>query len=96
MSCVSSFRSKSCEDFAIDVKDLDSMIVGIAHDDSIGVTDGDVMRVFKITGFATHHAKLPNKRPISLENLEIINAFISNFVLENFLYKSKYWVATDQ
>ena len=70
LACVCPFGAKSCEDFAIDVKDLYAMIVRVTDDNSVGITHSDIVGMLKITRFATHDSKLANKWAIGLENLE--------------------------
>ena len=70
MSCVCPFGAKSCEDLAIDVKNLYAMIVRVANDNSVGIAHSDVVGMLKITRFATHDSKLADKWAIGLENLE--------------------------
>ena len=61
LACVCSLGAKSCEDFAIHVKDLYAMIVRVTDDNSVGIAHSDIVGMLKITRFATHDSKLANK-----------------------------------
>lgn len=57
------------QDLAVDVEDLDAVVVGVGHDDAILVAHCDVMGMFQVAGFAPHDPKLANECTIRLENL---------------------------
>lgn len=64
MSGIGAFRTESSENFAVDVENLYAVIVGVADNDSIGVTDGNVVWMLQITRFAAHDSEFTDKRAV--------------------------------
>lgn len=80
LSGIGAFRTESSENFAVDVENLYAVIVGVADNDSIGVTDGNVVWMLQITRFAAHDSEFTDKRAVWLENLVLkINPIKSYF-----------------
>jgi len=69
LSFVCAFRAKGGDDFPVDVEDLDAVVVGVGDDDAVGVADGHVVRMFKISWSRTRLAEFAHERTIGLENL---------------------------
>ena len=65
-----SFLAEGRQDFAVDVKDLNAVVVGVRDDDPVGAANGDVVRMFELTGSVSQTAKLADKGAIRLEDLD--------------------------
>ena len=55
---------------AVDIEDLHSMIVGIRHQDSVSVGDGDVVGVVQLADPTPVAAKLADECTVGLEHLD--------------------------
>ena len=54
------------------------MVVGVGDDDSVVVADGDVVRVFQLSGSVSLAAKLCHKCSIALEDLNSVILLVTD------------------
>ena len=70
LTSISTFWAKSGQNFSINVKNLNTMIIGVGYNDPVGTAYSYVMRMFQITRFTSHGPKFANKWTVWLEYLK--------------------------
>ena len=64
------FASEGVDDFAVDIKHLDAVIVRIGDDDAVCGTDSDVVWVLQLARSVTQTAELTHESTVRLKHLE--------------------------
>ena len=54
------------------------MVVGVGDDDSVVVADGDVVRVFQLSGLVSRSPELRYERPVALEDLNSVVLLVAD------------------